>query len=165
MSGRDEFSVSMATMADADAIVALVNAESERSGAVLTIDTAKIAEWIKHGICLVARTPDGKVVGHLAAHRWSGCGWVELRSSVVDPEFRGRGISSALTSMIISEIKARYGSPTIVAFTNKAGTGHGILEAVGMDEAEYDSLPEELFSIGPAYRGKKEYGYRVYVRQ
>lgn len=162
MSGGKEFTITKATLKDVEAIVALVNAESVRSGAVLMVDNAKIREWIGHGICLAAKS-GGRVVGHLAAHAWPGCGWIELRSSVVDPDFRGIGISSALTTRMMAEIRERYGSPTVVAFTNKAGTGHGILEAAGMREAEYESLPAELFSIGPAYRGKKEYGYRVYL--
>jgi hypothetical protein len=50
-----------------------------------------------------------------------------------------------------------------VAFTNKAGKGKGILISLGFSEAQYEELPKELFTIGPAYRGKKEFGYKIFV--
>lgn len=158
-----DYTIAAAQRDDIPEIVALINTESELSGAVLKVSEGQVADWIRNGMSMVAKLPDGSVIGHLSAHRWPKSGWVELRSSVVMPEYRGFGVSSAVNASMLKRIAEKYGKTTLVAFTNKAGTGKGILAAAGFRDADYDTLPKELFSIGPAYRGKKEYGYRIFT--
>lgn len=157
------FEVSRSRKADIPSIVKIIGDEHERSGAVIKVDRENVGAWIRSGISLVAKTNDGKIIGHMAANQWPESKYVELRSSVVLPEFRGNGVSTALTASIMSMIRKKYGIQTMVAFLNKAGNGMGILKAIGFREAEYGSLPAELFTIGPHWRGKKEYGYRILV--
>jgi N-acetylglutamate synthase-like GNAT family acetyltransferase len=157
------FHVRKAKDGDTTEIINLINGESERSGAVLKVNVANVSGWIENGLSLIAKAEGGEIVGHLSAYIWAESGWIELRSSVVKPEFRGNGISSTLTRQMLKTIARRYGKRTLVAFINRAGKANGILGTLGFSEADYDSLPKELFSIGPAYRGKKEYGYRIFV--
>ena len=158
----DSFSISRAKQLDISSIVELVNSEAHRSGAVLEVDAEKIGEWVRSGISLVAKDAQGIVIGHEAAYKWPQSGWVELRSLVVSVAWRGNGISSALTKGLIEEIREKFGAPVVVAFTNKAGTGHGTLESVGMAEIRYEDVPKELFTIGLPHRGEEEYGYKIY---
>jgi len=156
------FEIVKSAKGDIPSIVEIINEEAARSGAVLTVDSQKVKRWIDSGISLLAKS-DGKIIGHMAANRWPISGMVELRSSVVRPEYRGKGVSSTLTKGVIAQIGKKYGKPSLVAFINKAGNGRGILEALGFRETDYESVPRELFSIGPKYRGKKEFGYRILV--
>lgn len=158
-----KFHIERSKRIDIPKIVRLVNDESRRSGAVLLINSSQVNGWIRNGFSLIAKAKSGEVAGHLSAYVWPGSGWIEIRSSVVKPGFRGRGISTALTRKMLRIIRNKYGKRTLVAFTNKAGIGQGILIAAGFSEADYDTLPKELFSIGPKYRGKKEYGYKIFV--
>ncbi len=158
-----KFKITPSKEGDVSQIMDLVNGESGRSGALLKITEDDVKGWIHDGFSYVARYKKGEIVGHLSAHLWPKSQWVELRSSIVKPEFRGLGISSSLCSRIIKAINRKYGKKVLVAFTNQAGRGKGILVAMGFHEAEYDELPKELFTIGPAFRGKKEFGYKIFI--
>lgn len=162
MTGGKKVSIRKARKAEIPQIVKLVNGESERSGALLKITDATAENWLKNGLSLVAKSQDG-IVGHIACHEWPQSKWIELRSSVVLAEYRGNGISSRLNRRMLREINKKFGRRTLVAFTNRAGSGKGILVAAGFASAEYEDLPKELFTIGPHYRGKKEYGYKIFV--
>lgn len=158
-----KFHVELSKRIDIPKIVRLVNEESRRSGAVLLITSGEVKKWIGKGMSFVAKTEDNKIAGHLSGYVWPKSEWIEIRSVVVRPELRGNGISSKLTRKMLGLIKRKFGKRTLVAFTNKAGTGQGVFIAAGFTEANYDTLPRELFSIGPEYRGKKEYGYKIFV--
>lgn len=164
LTGGKKVSIRRARSADVSRIVELVNGESERSGALLKITNATVENWLKNGLSLVAKSQDG-IIGHIACHEWPKSAWIELRSSVVAIEYRGNGISSMLNKQLLREISKKFGKRTLVAFTNKAGSGKGILVGAGFVNAEYENLPRELFTIGPHYRGKKEYGYKIFVRE
>ena len=158
-----KFKVCQSKPGDVRAIVAMINAEAASTGALLPVAKEELRAWIKNGLSFVAKV-DGEIVGHEAAYIWPESGWAELRSAIVKPAFRGKGISSATTNAIMKKLTKKRGRITIVAFTNAAGTGRGILAKQGFSEISYHDMPKELFTIGPKYRGKSEFGYKMFVK-
>ncbi len=158
-----DFKIKKSTSDDAAAIVSLVNQESERSGAVLRISKDEAIKWIANGTSLVAKDVYGCIVGHISANVWPASGYIELRSFVVNPSFRKKGIGIRLVINMLKSIKKRYGDRQIISFTNKFGSGKRILTANGFKPFDYEKVPKELFSIGMPHRGKKEHGYMVFV--
>ncbi|MDE1768365.1 MAG: GNAT family N-acetyltransferase, partial [Candidatus Micrarchaeota archaeon] len=144
-----KFSIERSKKEDAPGIIKLVNDESKRSGAVLRISEHDVSKWRKSGFSIVAKAQGGQIIGHLSAYIWPESKWIEFRSSVVKPQYRGNGINSSLTKKMMELVSKKYKNSTLVAFTNKAGAGQGTLLSVGFTEADYNTLPEELFSIGP----------------
>ena len=69
-----------------------------------------------------------------------------------------------LVIFVFQKLTKKRGRITIVAFTNAAGTGRGILAKQGFSEISYHDMPKELFTIGPKYRGKSEFGYKMFVK-
>ncbi|MDE1860972.1 MAG: hypothetical protein KGH72_04635 [Candidatus Micrarchaeota archaeon] len=163
-----KYSVRHAKEEDKGQIIRLVDDEARATGALLPLTEEVLGEWISAGLSLVAETVvDGKnlIVAHEAANVWPKCGWIEFRSSIVKPEFRGNGISTKLSKTLFNIVKDRYPGVTMIAFVNHAGNGKGILQALGFSEANYADIPAEILSIGPKHRGKAEHGYRVFVRR
>lgn len=158
------FSISESSEEDADAIAELINSESARTGAVLSVTKAEVSAWIRNGLSIVTKSNSG-IIGHLSANLWPESGWIELRSSIVKPEFRGQGVASRMAGRMIDHIKDKFGSSMLVTFNNKAGAGKGILRSIGFEETEYGKIPKELFTIGPPYRGKAEFGYKIFTKQ
>jgi N-acetylglutamate synthase-like GNAT family acetyltransferase len=166
MGPKLKFTVRYSKRGDINEILKLVNDEAERTGALLPIRSNTLETWISKGLSLVAEAKEqgrSTIIGHGAAHIWPKSGWIEFRSLIVKPEFRGNGISTKVSGKLFNILKAKYPGATMVAFTNKAGNGRGIFKALGFSEAKYEDLPSELFTIGPEHRGKSEHGYRVFI--
>ncbi len=156
--------IRLSGISDIPQITGLIKREAEASGALLPVPEETLRKWIKSGFSYVA-VDNGTVVGHEAAHFWPVCKWVELRSLAVKPEYRGMKIGSSLSLKLLSKIGKTYKGCTVVAFTNKAGSGKGILKANGFVETGINGVPAELFTIGSKNRGKSEFGYKIFVRK
>lgn len=166
-SDKLKYRIRYAKKGDMEQILKLVNDESSRTGALLQLQSSTLEGWISKKMSLVVETKENGesvIIGHEAANVWPKSGWIELRSSIVRPEYRGIGISGRLATKLVTLVKKRYPNATIIAFTNKAGSGKGIILSLGFGEAQYNDLPSELFTIGPAHRGKSEHGYKVFVK-
>ncbi len=157
-------SIRKSRISDIPQIIGIIQKEAETSGALLPVTKETLAKWIRSGLSYVA-VVDGEVVGHEAAHLWPNCKWVELRSLAVNPDYRGMKIGSTLSLKLLSEIGKKHDGSTVVAFTNKAGSGKGILKANGFAEVGIEDVPAELFTIGSKHRGKAEFGYKIFVRK
>ncbi|MDE1860953.1 MAG: hypothetical protein KGH72_04530 [Candidatus Micrarchaeota archaeon] len=144
---RVKFNVAAATHDDITSILRMVNDVTRQSGALLPVTEAEVKGWIAENLSFVAKTPDGKVIGHNSAFVWPESGWAELRAGVVLPDYRGNGVNMEIKVPLV-ESMARKGAKTVVGLKNKASNGHGILEALGFEEARPADVPRELFNIG-----------------
>lgn len=157
-----QITIEKPTEGDIPAIIGMVSAEAKSTGALLPVSSDTLRGWISSGLSYVAKH-SGTVVGHEAAHIWPKSGWIELRSAVVKPEYRGMGIGSRMSAALLEDLRKEHCRSTVVAFTNMAGKGKGILKAHGFREIGREGVPEELFTIGPKHRGKSEFGYKIFV--
>lgn len=150
------FEVSMRTARaqDMGGILRLVNAEHERSGAVLRITEEELKRWIDRRLSVVALAGD-KIVGHQALDIWPGSRWAELRSEVVLPEHRGLNISRALKGIVIGRCVMEHPYvPAVVSLKNGMSNGTTMLFALGFKPMESREVPNELFSIGTGQEWK-----------
>lgn len=134
--------------------------------ALLDVSEKEVENWIESGHSIVAKTADGKVIGHQGAVKWKESGWVEVRAALVKPEHRGKGTNTDMKKRIIKKIRSDNPDATISAFTEKASKSRGILQKLGFQEISLEQTPEEFFSICPDICVKKtgvDCGCKVYV--
>ena len=125
-------------------IVELVNAESKASGAVLEITEAEVLDWISNGNSIIGYKE--RIIAHEAIHLWKSSGWGELRSAVVDEQFRGRGIGSEITRLLVEKYFSENPNGTIVAIKRNTEKGVTLLLKLGFEETPLSKLPNELFT-------------------
>ena len=99
-----------ATLDDIDAIVAVVNTNTDR---LLARDRDEIAQLLD---AFWVAEVDGRVVGCCCLEVYSPK-IAELRSLAVIPAFRGRGLGAALTDAAVGEAKQR-GIPQVLVVTS-----------------------------------------------
>ena len=99
-----------ATLDDVDAILAVVNTNTDR---LLGRDRDEIAQLLD--TFWVAEV-DGRVVGCCCLEVYS-VKIAELRSLAVLPEFRGRGLGAALTDVAVADARQR-GIPQVLVVTS-----------------------------------------------
>lgn len=134
--------------------------------ALLSVDEHEIEGWIDQGYSFVAKTIDGRIIGHQSAVVWPQSGWVEVRAAVVKPEYRGWGINTEMKKMIVNMIKSDKPGVTIAGFTEAASKSRGILQRMGFTEIPLEQTPDEFFSICPATCVKKtgiDCGCKVFI--
>lgn len=141
------FETRRATVEDIPTILRLVGNEAKKTGMVLELSWEELLKWVERGHSLVA-TVNGKIVGHLAVNVWSTSKWTEIRSTVVDDEYRGKGIYTSLLAEMVKIIFEDGLASNVVILKDRATRGSGVLESIGFDEKQMASVPEELFSIG-----------------
>jgi amino-acid N-acetyltransferase len=99
-----------ATLDDVDAILAVVNTNTDR---LLARDRDEIAPLLD---AFWVAEVDGRVVGCCCLEIYSPK-IAELRSLAVLPEFRGRGLGAALTDAAVAEARLR-GIPQVLVVTS-----------------------------------------------
>ncbi|MCL4365331.1 MAG: GNAT family N-acetyltransferase [Candidatus Marsarchaeota archaeon] len=151
-------SIMPSTEKDIPKIVEIINGESKKTGSVLPVTTEEVRGWINSGLSFVAKTDEGRIIGHHAAYIWPESGWAELRAVVVLPEYRGNGINALLMESIINVILDKDPFTTVVSVKNRSSNGRQILRDLGFKEIDPSDAPHELFGIGP-----KEEVYNIYV--
>jgi amino-acid N-acetyltransferase len=102
--------VRRATTADIDAILLLVNSNTDR---LLERDRGELEQLLE---AFWVAEADGRVVGCCCLEVYSQK-IAELRSLAVLPEYRGRGIGAALTETVVAEAKRR-GVPQVLVVTS-----------------------------------------------
>lgn len=143
---KSQFSIGLARQEDIPNIIDLVKSVPE---ALIQVDEKIVGEWINKGYSLVAKSYDGRVIGHQGAGFWPKSGWIELRSAIVNPEYRGMGINTKMKKMLMGKIISEYPRATIVGFLEKASMSGGIFEKLGFKQISLDETPDEFFSICP----------------
>jgi amino-acid N-acetyltransferase len=104
------FMVRRATAEDIDAILLLVNSNTDR---LLERDRGELEQLLE---AFWVAEADGRVVGCCCLEVYSQK-IAELRSLAVLPEYRGRGIGAALTETVVAEAKRR-GVPQVLVVTS-----------------------------------------------
>jgi len=94
----------------------------------------KILEQMEKGLTLLAIFRE-KVVGHVTLWEYNVDGFGELGSLIVDPQFRGRGIGTALCKAL----SQRFPSIFLIA-TVKTKRAKHVLEKVGFKVVPFDQL-------------------------
>lgn len=130
------------TVGDIPKVLSMIEAAPE---ALISVSEEEIMGWIEKGMSLVAKTPDGSIVGHQAAEGWQESGWIEMRSAYVNPDCRGMGLNSAMKHTMIERIHALYPDATILGMTEPASGSRGILQKAGFAEISLDEVPDECF--------------------
>jgi len=102
--------VRRATAEDIDAILLLVNSNTDR---LLERDRGELEQLLE---AFWVAEADGRVVGCCCLEVYSQK-IAELRSLAVLPEYRGRGIGAALTETVVAEAKRR-GVPQVLVVTS-----------------------------------------------
>ena len=102
--------VRKATAEDIDAILLLVNSNTDR---LLERDRGELEQLLE---AFWVAEADGRVVGCCCLEVYSQK-IAELRSLAVLPEYRGRGIGAALTETVVAEAKRR-GVPQVLVVTS-----------------------------------------------
>ncbi len=125
-------------------IVGLVNAESRISGAVLEVTKAEVLDWVSKGNSVIGYSD--RIIAHEAIHVWKNSGWGELRSAVVDEGFRGQGIGSEITRVLVEKYFSENPGGTIVAIKKNTERGVNLLLNLGFRETPIGDLPKELFT-------------------
>lgn len=121
------------TLLDIDMMQELVHPEVE-SGVILYRSDDEIAQNIRSYV--VARDKD-KIVGFCALHIFSKQ-LAEIRSIIIDKEYRGFGIGKKLVNFLIDEGKA-LGVKSIFALTYE----REFFSRIGFNEIDKDKLPEQ----------------------
>lgn len=123
--------------------------------ALVSVKEIEIESWIDKGFSLVAKDKKGSIIGHQSAYVWPESGWVEVRSAIVKPEFRGRGINTEMKKMMIARIRNQNPDAVIIGFTEAASKSRGILQKLGFVDYSLADMPEEFFTICPENCVKK----------
>ena len=162
MQKKLRFALRKTSERDIKQVLSLINKEARGTGALLLVRERELRKWIAAGSSYVA-VVRGEVVGHEAAYKWPKSGWIELRSAIVKEGYRGNGIYGSLSMYVIDRIRKRRKDAMIVALVNKSGQTRSMMRKAGFDVVAYDDVPKELFTIGPKYRGKKSFGYDIFL--
>lgn len=147
-----------ATLDDVPRIVAMINDEAVRSGAVLKVTADEVEEWVNGRRSFIAKNIYGGIVGHSAAKIWPESGWAEHRAVVVLPEYRGNGINAKLTQAIVQSLEEIRPGITILSLKNGASSGSGTVVAFGFKKIPVSEIPEEILSA----KEKKEYDAYIF---
>ncbi|MCL4365330.1 MAG: GNAT family N-acetyltransferase [Candidatus Marsarchaeota archaeon] len=145
-----------ATRDDVHKIVAMINDEAGRSGAVLKVTADEVEEWINGRRSFIAKTTYGKIVGHSAAKIWPESGWAEHRAVVVLQEYRCNGINARLTQAIVQSLEEVHPGITILSLKN--GAGIGTVVSFGFKKIPVSEIPDEILRA----KGKAEYEAYVF---
>lgn len=126
---------------DVEKIVEIVNAESERSGALLKVTEAQVGEWVRNGLSFVAVDEStGRISAHMAVKEWPKCH--EIRSVVVHPEYQGMGIYATMTMAIVESIFSSNVDTSIVEIKNEKSQGLGFLARLGFTDVPLSRATE-----------------------
>jgi amino-acid N-acetyltransferase len=128
-------SVRLATVADVDAIKAVVD-ENVALGHLLPRTRENIAASV--GNWLVAEV-QGRVVG-IGSLLEMGPALVEVRSLAVLPEYRRYGVGGEIVKSLVEEAQRR-GYPTVFALTRAVG----FFERLGFVVTEHERFPEKVW--------------------
>ncbi|MFH2019587.1 MAG: GNAT family N-acetyltransferase [bacterium] len=155
--------VEMSKTEDVETILSLI---MEAPDALLAVSQPEILGWIATGQSMVAKNLEGEIVGHQGMEYWEKANLVEIRSAYVMPEYRGRGLNTAMKKQMIKRAKEKYPEAMIVGFTESASKSRGVLQRLGFEEIPFEEVPEDLFSVCPDTCVKKtgiDCGCKVYV--
>lgn len=141
-----KISIRFARPGEVKEIVKLINEENARSEAVMKVTEEGIRKWVNNKHSLVAIS-EGRIIGHQALNFWPECGWMELRSAVVDKTHRGKGIGYKMTKILIDTAIRQKPEMTVIGIKNKTERGNGILLSLGFEEIKLEEVPAELFTI------------------
>jgi len=121
------------TLKDIEQMQRLVKPEVQ-SGVILYRSDDEIAQNIRSYV--VARINE-KIVGFCALHIFSKQ-LAEIRSIIIDKNYRGKGIGKHLVSFLINEGK-NLGVDSVFALTYE----REFFQKIGFEEIEKDKLPEQ----------------------
>ncbi len=111
----------------------------ERVSALLAeAELLELPDWMRLANLLVAIGDDGEVVGAVALEVRARRGL--LRSAVVDPEHRERGVGSGLVHATIARA-SELGLRELYLLTENAAA---FFERFGFDSIERDDVPQEI---------------------
>lgn len=153
----ERWCVEVAAADDHAAIQALARAEP----AIMLLADATLAGWIASGSSLVVRDPGGgAVIGHFALDVPAGGRCVKLRTAVVAPEFRGRGVNAALRAALLALARDRHPGALVVSQTRRGAMSRGLARRFGGRELAPDEVPAAAFNCPPgcARRGASACG-------
>jgi N-acetylglutamate synthase-like GNAT family acetyltransferase len=154
--------IKLAGTANVGQILKLIAGEAKASGAVTRIGKAELDKWISNGLSYVA-IHDGQVIGHEGANVWPQSRFVELRSAVVNKEYRGRGIGEKLNGRLMLKLHSKYGGWHAIAFVNSAARSRGMLERAGFAATPAGALPESYVRENGNIDYIVRHGYTIFT--
>lgn len=140
------YSVRPTEAPDIPSVLELVGGEPS---ALLRVSREELDDWVAAGRSLVAEDPSGAIVAHYGAMEWSD-GRMELRSAVVSPEHRGRGINTHMLEELRERLAVTDPGREVFVVTRPAAKSRGIIEKSGGLEVALAELPDDFFDICPA---------------
>lgn len=142
----EQWCVEAAVADDHAAIQALARVEP----AIMRLADATLAGWIASGRSLIVRDPDGRaVIGHFALDVLPGGSCVKLRTAVVAPQFRGRGVNAALRAALLALARDRHPGALVVSQTRRGAMSRGLARRFGGRELAFDEVPPAAFNCPP----------------
>lgn len=140
------YSIGLTQESDVQSVVELIQSCPE---ALLPVAAEQVSEWVSQGHSLVAKIDSGEVIGHQAVAIWPQSGWYEVRSAIVKPEFRGKGVNTKMKIAMINQVRKVDPLATIVGVTETASQSRGILQKLGFQEIPLNELNSEFFTVCP----------------
>ncbi len=154
-----------ATPEDVPEVINMVNSKPD---ALVPVKEDQILSWIDKGHSLVGKTKSGLLVAHQALTVWKESGYLEGRSAIVKPAFRGMGIGTLMKHAIDALAEVKYSGQPIISFTEAGSEIRGIVQKMGYKEIPLVEAHPEFFAICPENCVLKtgiDCGCKIYLKQ
>ncbi len=155
------FALGKATQSQAKDIAIMINYSATHGGEVIPVTEDEIKCWISKGLDYVVM--DGnKIIAHIAVDIWpKGAEQptsFEIRSVVVNEDYRGIRIHEQMSKFVISTLHTEYEDVPIIE-VKKGAQGLHLLENIGFEH--YELKKAQKFGLDVV--GLDEVQWKVYV--
>lgn len=137
--GRKEFVKFASTIRN------LIEEEAEQNN-MLPRNTESIISEMICGSCFLA-LKDEELFGYVAVAPWDELELTEIMSLITVPQYRRKGVGTALAEKAFELAKVLYPNYKIIALANQ--NSRGIFQKQGLIQIPKLSLPEQLWSVCP----------------